>query len=480
MIQKKVWKTWLLATVALMGISSRALASGTIVTDAPDPHLTVDQAIFFAIHHHPRLFAYRHRVAAKKAKIGEANAHFLPNVGAGALFGTGNPGVSNRPYNNGYAYSPFMPITYGGIGPLGRDGTQTSNVFDASIGATQMLFDFGRYLHVTRSAEKKEHAAVADLVTRDAWVILQVREAYAHLQLDKQLVIVYRKNRNQRALVRELTRSLYKAEYKSKLDDEFAQVDLLKADALLAGMRNDVKTRVARLNEALGLGEGGARNYFPTRVSEDLSPLSPLQDLVKTALDARPEMHAVKSTVGAINEYTSSVKASHYPYLSAFGSFGTLNQLNTGASYTPGWWMGGAMVNVPIYTGGMIRSQVEASHQQALFEAEKLKDLDHRIRYEVVSAHERVRTDLYYVKAYGKAVEEAKLGLRFAQAKYEANLISIVKLTLAEVYLLDTRASLAKAQYRLTVDRAALDFATGQDYPRWVRADGTPRTTPKS
>ncbi len=147
---------WLLTAIVLTGISSRAMASGAIVTDAPDPHLTVDQAISFAIHHHPRLFAYRHRVAAKKAKIGEANAHFLPNVGAGAMFGTGNPGVSNRPYNNGYAYSPFMPITYGGIGPLGRDGTQTSNVFDASIGATQMLFDFGRYLHLTRSAEKKD------------------------------------------------------------------------------------------------------------------------------------------------------------------------------------------------------------------------------------------------------------------------------------------------------------------------------------
>jgi len=479
MIPKKTWRAAVLGSAALIVMTTQALAAGVIVTEAPDPHLTVDQAISFAIHHHPRLFAYRHLVGVKKAKIGEANSHFLPTIGAGAMFGTGNPGLSNRPYNNMNSYSGFMPITYAGIGPLGRDGTQTSNVFDASIGATQMLYDFGRYLHLTRSAEKKEHAAIANLVTRDAWVILQVREAYAHLQLDNQLVIVYQKNRDQRALVRELTNSLYKAEYKSKLDDEFAQVDLLKAEALLAGMKHDVKTRVARLNEALGLGEGGANNYFPTPVSEDLSPVSPLPDLVKTALDARPEMHAVKSNVVAINEYTSSVKASHYPYLSAFGSFGTLNQLNTGASYTPGWWMGGAMVNVPIYTGGMIRSQVEASHQQALFESEKLKDLDHRIRYEVVSAHERVRTDLYDVKAYTKAVEEAKLGLRLAQAKYEANLISIVKLTLAEVYLLDTRASLAKAQYQLTVDRAALDFATGQDYPRWVKADGTPRTNPK-
>jgi hypothetical protein len=36
----------------------------------------------------------------------------------------------------------------------------------------------------------------------------------------------------------------------------------------------------------------------------------------------------------------------------------------------------------------MIRSQVEASYQKALFEADKLKDLDCRIRYEVVSARE--------------------------------------------------------------------------------------------
>lgn len=35
---------------------------------------------------------------------------------------------------------------------------------------------------------------------------------------------------------------------------------------------------------------------------------------------------------GAINEHTNSVTASHDQYLSEFGSFGALNQLNTGAS----------------------------------------------------------------------------------------------------------------------------------------------------
>ncbi len=480
MIRRKIGKALAGATVLLMAVVPDVFASGMVVTEAPNANLTVEQAIIFGLHHHPRLFEYRHRVSAKKARIGQANAHFLPNIGAGAMFGTGNPGVNNRPYNNGYAYSPFMPLTYDRIGPVGSAGAnQTSSLFDASIGATQMLYDFGRYLHLTRSAEKNEHAAVANLVTRDAWVILQIREAYAHLQLDNQLVIVYRKNRDQRALVRDLTNSLYKAQYKSKLDDEFAQVDVLKAQALLASMKYDVRTRVARLNQALGLGAGGAKNYFPTPVQEDLSPVPPLPNLVKIALDDRPEMHSVKSTVGALKEYASSVQASHYPYLSAFGSFGTMNQLTNGAAYTPGWWSGGAMMNVPIYTGGMIRSRVEANRQKALAETEKLRDLDHRIRYEVVSAHERVLTDLYNVKAYTSAVKEARLGLRLAQAKYESNLISIVKLTLAEVYLLNTRADLAKSQYQLAVDRAALEFATGTDYPRWVKADGTPRKNPR-
>ena len=85
-------------------------------------------------------------------------------------------------------------------------------------------------------------------------------------------------------------------------------------------------------------------------------------------------------------------------------------------------------------------------------------------RSERVRARARTRSDLADIRAYTEAVKEAKLALVLANKRYSANLISIVDLTLAEVYLLITEAALATYQYRYQVDRATLRFAEGVDY----------------
>ncbi len=147
----------------------------------------------------------------------------------------------------------------------------------------------------------------------------------------------------------------------------------------------------------------------------------------------------------------------------------------TGQSYSPGLWTGGAMINVPIYTGGMIRGMVARAREATLTSQYHEQDWRIRIRLQVTQAYDRVRADAADIVAYTKAVKEAKLALLLANKKYEANLISIVQLTLAEVYLLDAEASLALAEYHMGVDQAALRFTTGIDYPEYVTMTGQVR-----
>ena len=136
------------------------------------------------------------------------------------------------------------------------------------------------------------------------------------------------------------------------------------------------------------------------------------------------------------------------------------------------------MINVPIYTGGMIRGMVARAREATLTSMYHEQDWRIRIRFQVTQAYDRVRADAADIVAYTKAVKEAKLALLLANKKYEANLISIVQLTLAEVYLLDAEASLAISVYHMGVDQAALRFSTGIDYPEYVTMTGQVRDAP--
>lgn len=447
--------------------------------DRPPKVLKLDQAILFGLTHHPRIFMFRHQVEKAKAGVQIANAHFLPNIGAGALFGAGEPGLANRPYNNAYAYSGFLPVTYGATGPYGHNANLgMAQTAEASLGVTQMLYDFGRYEHLTKSRKEMTESATDNLLTRDAWVILQVKEAYYHVNLDRKLVEVYQKNLEQRQMVRDLTRSLYRANYKSRLDYDLAVVDLEKARALLVNEQNDLKTQIARLNETMGLGKRSRSDFTLTdSAPETLVPV-PLEELVQTGIQKRPELLSTSHRYHAGVEQTASEKAKHYPYISAFGSYGYLGNTVSGLSYTPGWWTGGAMVTVPIYTGGIIRGMVARAREASLTSQYHEQDWRIRIRLQVIHAYDRVRADAADIVAYTKAVKEARLALLLANKKYEANLISIVALTLAEVYLLDAEASLAISQYHMGVDQAALRFSSGIDYPEFVTLEGRVRSSP--
>ncbi|KGA94705.1 TolC family protein [Leptospirillum ferriphilum] len=444
--------------------------------DRPPKVLGLNDAIFFGLTHHPKIFMFRHQVQKAKAAVQIANAHFLPNVGAGAMFGAGEPGVGNRVFNNAYAYSGFLPVTYGVLGPYGHNANLSmAQTAMASLGVTQLLYDFGKYEHLTRSRKELTKASVDNLLTRDAWVILQVKEAYYHVILDRKLIEVYQKNLEQRQMVRDLTRSLYRANYKSRLDYDLAVVDLEKAKALLVNEQNDLESQIARLNEAMGLGKKSRKNYrLKDKAPENFVPV-PLEELISTGVQKRPELLSTTHRYHAGVEKTASEKAKHYPYISAFGNYGYLGNMVTGQSYSPGLWTGGAMINVPIYTGGMIRGMVARAREATLTSQYHEQDWRIRIRLQVTQAYDRVRADAADIVAYTKAVKEAKLALLLANKKYEANLISIVQLTLAEVYLLDAEASLALAEYHMGVDQAALRFTTGIDYPEYVTMTGQVR-----
>ena len=459
-----------LSGILFLGGPAKALAE--TVTALPDSGvppeiLSVDQAVAFALTHHPKLGWFRHRVGRKNAHVKISRSHFFPHVGAGALFGESNPGLGNQSFNNMNFFTPIFPIDYAKMGAI---SSSNEALGAASVGVNQLLFDFGKFEHRVKERLAGKRASEYWLYSKDAWVILQVKEAYYRVLLDKKLIEVYQKNLDQRKLVMELTGSLYKADYRSRLDFDLARVDYEKARALLEFEKEDLEARISRLNDAMGLGQAGRNDYtLTTPLSDEASaarePVS--RDLAITrGLTYRPEINAYRMLFRQEREKSHYEEAQHYPLISAFGSYGFMGNMVTGQSYAPGggWWSGGGSLTIPIYTGGMIRGLAEAAREKSRERQYGIADWSHNVRDQVIEARAHVLADRASVRAYTEAVKESDLALVLATKRYTANLVSIVDLTLAEVYLLKTEAALATWQYREQADLATLRFAEGIDY----------------
>ena len=448
------------------GTQSAWAENMTAISDdaIPPEILSVDQAVDFALKHHPKLMWFAHTVKQKAATVKVAKSHFFPHIGAGAVYGESDPGLTDRPFNNNNFIDPLFPMTYAAPGALASPNLPMG---DASLGVNQMLYDFGKFEHRVRQRLAGQKASEFWLYGQDAWVILQVKEAYYRVLLDKKLIEVYQKNLDQRKLVMDLTRSLYKADYRSRLDFDLARVDYEKARALLEAEKADLTARIAHFNDAIGLGQGGRRDYRMTSpLDKAPAPIISTDDAIVRGLTYRPEINATRNLYTQDKEQARYERAQHYPLISAFGSYGWLGNMATGQSYagSGGWWSGGGSVTIPIYTGGEIRGLTERAREKARERKYGIADWSHNIRYQIVRARSDIRADVASVSAYTEAVKEADLALVLATKRYTANLISIVDLTLAEVYLLDTEASLATWQYRYQADRAAFRFAEGVDY----------------
>ena len=466
-LKKRLALLGALSGILLLGGVSKARAENvTALPDSgvPPEILSVDQAVGFALKHHPKLMWFAHTVKRDAATVKVAKSHFYPHVGAGAVYGESNPGLTDRPFNNNNFIDPLFPMTYAAPGALASSNVPMG---EATVGVNQMLYDFGKFEHQVRQRLAGQKASEFWLYGQDAWVILQVKEAYYRVLLDKKLIEVYRKNLDQRQLVMDLTRSLYKADYRSRLDFDLARVDYEKARALLEAEKADLTARIARFNDALGLGQGGRGDYQMTSpLDQEPAPVVSAADAIVRGLTYRPEINATRNLYTQDKERARYERAQHYPLISAFGSYGWLGNMATGQSYASsgGWWSGGGSVTIPIYTGGQIRGLTERDREKARERQYGITDWSHNIRYQVVRARADIQADVASVRAYAEAVKEADLALVLATKRYTANLVSIVDLTLAEVYLLDAEANLATWQYRYQADRAAFRFAEGVDY----------------
>jgi outer membrane protein len=400
--------------------------------------LTLSQAETLALQNHPRIASADLRAGALTKVIDEAKSAYYPTV-EGNLTGT-------------LVADPGTAIAAGYLST-----SSISNRLAAGTSLLQMVTDFGRtsaLVHTARFQAKAQGQAAME--TREQ-IILGVRQAYFAVLGSEAVLKATREALENRQLTLRQVTALQQSQLKSTLDVTFAQV--LESEAELAVYRaeNTVHESRAQLGAAIGEQQSVNGALVDKPLPAALDP--DVETFVALAEQQRPDLLALDSSRNAAHQYATAEKDLRNPTINILAAAGEIPEHDH--TLHDNYATAGVNVNVPLFTGGLLKARRAEAGLQAEAEDKDVEDLKVQIAREVREAWFEANDTFLRLDVTARLVAETRTALRLAQARYDNGLGSIVELNEAQLNETSAEIEAASAKYDYLGTRADLDYTTG-------------------
>lgn len=416
--------------IALAGV---ALAQ----TPAPPPRLTLQQAHDLALKSHPQISAAQFAAQAATQVTTEVRSAFFPNffasvTGAGAL-------EDSR------------------IGAGALSNSIIFNRFAGGLTVNQMMFDFGRTANLAESS--RLHARAQDRATETAreQVLVDVdRNYYAALRAQSVLRVAEETVKQRQLIVDQVT-ALAANKLKSGLDVSFASVNLSEAKLLLLSAQNDLRGAFTALSTSLGFRDQQNLEL----VDEPMPPAPPMDpaDLVRQAMQNRPELAGIQFERDAAQRFAVAEKDLYFPSVGAIATAGLIPSRDDRlrGRYTAA----GLNISIPVFNGRLFSARRAEAELRTQSLDQSVRDLANRIARDVRLAALNAQTAYERLGVTAQLLDQASQALDLAQARYDLGLGSIVELSQAQLNKTSAEIANAGAKYDYQIQRAVLDYQTG-------------------
>jgi outer membrane protein len=409
--------------------------------------VTLAEAVQAAATQQPSIRQARAATDAAVARIGEARAGYLPQIG---LTGTYRRETGN--------YQPTPGVIPADV-PTTPTSLATYNYYNFGLTATQLLYDFGQTTGRWRAAESSADAARAmESVTRNQ-VLLNVRNAFFLARGQKALFEVARGTLTNQEKHLVQIRGLVAVGSDPAIDLAIGQTNVAVAVVGLTTAENNYGLAKVQLNQAMGVL--GTTDYDVS--DEWMSPVAgeeePGRALFTEAASKRPELASYRFQEEAEQHTIRSIEGAYGPTLGAIAT-GTLGGVSlphlvpdVGAGATLSW---------AIFQGGLTKEQVREAKAnlagiKAQTDAERLQ-----VRADVESARLAVRAARLNTASTQVALANAREQLRLAEGRYATGLGNGVELSDAQLAESTAAGQVVQAAYTLSAARAQLLFALGR------------------
>ena len=400
-------------------------------------HLTLAEAQALAIQNNPQFSAAKFTAAAAAQVPAQFRAAEQPNL-FGSVTGVGADNGSRLA-----AGGLNNPVVYNRLG--------------TGLSVSQMITDFGRTSNLVAMAKLRAQAQDQVTETTRANILLAVSRGYFEVLRAHAVLHVAEQTVKDRQLVVDQVTALAQSKLKSTYDVSLANVNLAEARLLVEQAQNDLKAAEADLATAMGLPNESAFQLSEESMPPPLSPT--VSDLLRTALNNRPELRDLRLEESAAERF---VKAEHALYYPAFGIVGTAGFAPAAYQTVPGRYGAvGVNVTIPVFNGGLFKARQTEADMKAKAAAQNITDLENRVARDVRIAWLNATAAYDRIALTKQLLDQAQLGLDLAQTRFDLGLGSIVELSLAQLNLTSAQIANTNATYDYQAQRVILDFQTG-------------------
>jgi outer membrane protein len=411
--------------------------------------LTLEEALRVAREQQPSLRQAEAAAAAARARVRGARAPLLPQV-------TGTAGYQRTTGN----FAPRPGLTLGGGAAAPDPSFETFDYFQFGLTVSQHVYDFGQTLGRYDAAKASAAARGHEVRAAAADVSLGVTAAFFDARARRALVRVAEESLANQDRHLEQIEAFVAAGTRPIIDLAQARADRANAVVRLVGAQTAYEAARARLGRAMGVVEPGE----PYEVADDALP--PVEgeerataELLRAALEARPEAAALAEDIRAAEERARSILGRWGPTI---GVSTGLTEVGMALDDLTWNWNVGVTLTWPLFEG----LAMDAAEEEALADLDGLRaraeGLRQQIRLQLEEARLGVLAAGAMVTAAGEALAAARERLRLAEGRYESGVGNVIELGDAQLALTDAEAQVVQAHYDLSTARARLLWALGR------------------
>jgi len=407
--------------------------------------LTVDNLVELGLKNSPDIDSRKFDFEAAQQRSISARGFYLPRLDLGMNGGKQWTKLKNLPQSN-------------------------IDILTGSLGASQLLYDFGKTAGKVSGSENEAYALESQMQQSISDKILEVKQGYYEVLKSKSIIDVQKKNLVLQKQQLNRAQKYLDAGIKTIIDVSDAEVQVAQANLDLQNAKYEVELQRAKLEESLGLVpyEGDYVAYSKAlnlkNISKTLPPMrSSLKQLIEYAYTHRYALESSTFYVKSANSNVETSKGEYYPTLSLEGNYAVQDVDEQALSVTPER-QGQLAVNLSwnIFSGYQTDASVQEAKIAVLKAASQVQSVQLTIKREVHESHILVRQSKDNVILTESISKASFKKFEQAQKRYENELSDYVELQDAQQGYIQSLSNVVTAYYDYFIAMANLDHAVGK------------------
>ena len=245
-----------------------------------------------------------------------------------------------------------------------------------------------------------------------------------------------------------------------------AKTEVGAREADLVTAKNAVRLAIVNLRRILALPEekaitlAGKLEWTPNE--------NAVGDLVKKAVESRPEILALEKGIKAAEQNVKRVKGE---YLPKAGASATWTNIDGSGTMTPEGWTLGVGAQMDFYAGGKRKHELAEAKAQLSSLEHQLEDVRRLIELDVRNAYIQMEDAAARIRQEQGTVELGREGRRLAQLRFQEGVGTQSEMLDAELATTNAETMLVKAVHDYAAAHAAIEKAIGKS---WVKQEDNP------